>query len=187
MFSCPDLNLIFVWASNKSFGCERTEVWNLFLQLSQVVLLWIAETRINLSPGSVNISIGNSMVSRGIWHKYHEWYFKIVCIWIKSGIYAKYPKETILLFGSWYKAKKLFFHKMRWEQGELLLHLVTSHSLAHIECAFFVCVFVFSISFKFLNSFTLDFWQTLCQLVWKSKHNWIVAMEMKYPPEGISN
>ena len=24
------------------------------------------------------ISIGNRMVSRGIWHKYHKWYFKIV-------------------------------------------------------------------------------------------------------------
>ena len=36
-----------------------------------------------------------------IWHKYHEWYFKIVFgkFWsMKSGIYAKHPKETMPLF-----------------------------------------------------------------------------------------
>ena len=41
---------------------------------------------------------------RGIWHKYREWYVKIVhniwgiCWNIESSIYAKYSKETMLLF-----------------------------------------------------------------------------------------
>ena len=26
----------------------------------------------------MSISIGNSMISSDIWHKYYEWYFKIV-------------------------------------------------------------------------------------------------------------
>ena len=48
------------------------------------------------------ISIGNSMACRDIWHKYHEWYFKIVIrnrqFWnITSGIYAKYHAHIILL------------------------------------------------------------------------------------------
>ena len=55
------------------------------------------------------ISIGNSMVCSDIWHKYHEWYFKIVlhnfavrrvkfeAIWnITSGIYAKYHVQFML-------------------------------------------------------------------------------------------
>ena len=49
------------------------------------------------------ISIGNSMTCRDIWHKYHEWYFEIVIrnrqFWnITSGIYAKYHAHIILLF-----------------------------------------------------------------------------------------
>ena len=48
--------------------------------------------------------IGNSMICNDIWHKYHEWYFKIV-IWnlrkfwnITSGIYAKYHVQIMQLF-----------------------------------------------------------------------------------------
>ena len=50
------------------------------------------------------ISIGNSMICSGIWHKYHEWYFQIVIhnlrqFWnITSGIYAKYHVQIMLLF-----------------------------------------------------------------------------------------
>ena len=57
------------------------------------------------------ISIGNSTVSRGIWDKYREWYFKIHQNitsrrggeWYlgsfeisRAGIYPKYPEETVL-------------------------------------------------------------------------------------------
>ena len=53
-----------------------------------------------------NISLGNSMISSDIWHKCHEWYFKIVLrkwnlrqFWnITSGIYAKYHVKIMLLF-----------------------------------------------------------------------------------------
>ena len=37
------------------------------------------------------ISIGNTMVSRGIWDKYQFWN-------ITRGIYPKFPVETIVLF-----------------------------------------------------------------------------------------
>ena len=49
------------------------------------------------------ISIGNSLICSDIWHKYHEWYFKIVLhnleqFWnITSGIYAKYHVQFMLL------------------------------------------------------------------------------------------
>ena len=57
------------------------------------------------------ICIGNSTVSRGIWDKYREWYFKIHQNitsrrggeWYlgsfeisRAGIYPKYPEETVL-------------------------------------------------------------------------------------------
>ena len=44
------------------------------------------------------------MICSDIWHKYHEWYFKIVIrnlrqFWnITSGIYAKYHVQNMLLF-----------------------------------------------------------------------------------------
>ena len=58
------------------------------------------------------IRIGNSTVSRGIWDKYREWYFKIRQNimsrrgeWYlesfeisRAGIYTKYPEETVLFF-----------------------------------------------------------------------------------------
>ena len=50
------------------------------------------------------ICMGNSLISCDIWHKYHEWYFKIVIrnlrqFWnITSGIYAKYNVQILLLF-----------------------------------------------------------------------------------------
>ena len=58
------------------------------------------------------ICIGNSTVSRGIWGKYREWYFKIHQNitsrrgeWYlgsfeisRAGIYPKYPEETVLFF-----------------------------------------------------------------------------------------
>ena len=40
----------------------------------------------------MRISIGNSMISSGIWHKYHEWYFNFVI--------CKF--ETILKYHEWY-------------------------------------------------------------------------------------
>ena len=48
------------------------------------------------------ICIGNSMICSDIWHKYQEWYFKIVLhnlgqFWnITSGIYAKYQVQFML-------------------------------------------------------------------------------------------
>ena len=52
------------------------------------------------------IGVGNSMICSDIWHKYHEWYFEIVLqnwnlrqLWnIRSGIYAKYHVQIMLLF-----------------------------------------------------------------------------------------
>ena len=53
------------------------------------------------------VCIGNSMISSDIWHKYHEWYFKIVIrnftsgetiLKYPSGIYAKYHVQIMLLF-----------------------------------------------------------------------------------------
>ena len=58
------------------------------------------------------VCIGNSTVSRGIWDKYREWYFKIRQNitsrhgeWYlesfeisRAGIYTKYPEETVLFF-----------------------------------------------------------------------------------------
>ena len=41
-----------------------------------------------------SICIGNSMISRDIWHKFHEWYFKIVRHNLKF--------ETILKYHEWY-------------------------------------------------------------------------------------
>ena len=40
------------------------------------------------------------MICSDIWHKYHEWYFEIVRqFWnIKSGFYAKYHVQIMLLF-----------------------------------------------------------------------------------------
>ena len=49
------------------------------------------------------VRIGNSMIRSDIWHKYHEWYFKIVMhnlrqFWnITSGVYAKYHVQIMLL------------------------------------------------------------------------------------------
>ena len=70
------------------------------------------------------ISIGNSMVSRGIWDKYREWYFKIhqnitsrrgewylgsfEISW--AGIYPKNPEETVLFFVYTTRQRNFVFH-----------------------------------------------------------------------------
>ena len=58
----------------------------------------------NKAENIAEICTGNSMICSDIWHKYHEWYFKIVIrnlrqFWnITSGIYAKYHVQILLLF-----------------------------------------------------------------------------------------
>ena len=39
-----------------------------------------------------NISIGNSMICSDIWHKYHEWYFKL--LYVISGAVRRVKFET---------------------------------------------------------------------------------------------
>ena len=70
------------------------------------------------------ISIGNSTVSRGIWDKYREWYFKIHQNitsrrgeWYlgsfeisRAGIYPKYPEETVLFFVYTTRQRNFAFH-----------------------------------------------------------------------------
>ena len=46
------------------------------------------------------VSIGNSMICSAIWHKYHEWYFKIVIRNFTSHRRVKF--ETILKYHKWY-------------------------------------------------------------------------------------
>ena len=46
------------------------------------------------------ISIGNSMICSDIWHKYHEWYFKIVLHNFTSRRWVKFG--TILKYHEWY-------------------------------------------------------------------------------------
>ena len=87
-----------------------TVLSNTRLQLNKEALKKIACTlAIFVEQG---ISIRNSTVSRGIWDKYREWYFKIhknimsrrsewylgsfEISW--AGIYPKYPEETVLFF-----------------------------------------------------------------------------------------
>ena len=68
---------------------------------SKFFFVKLSEVEINKSPRK--ISIGNSVICSDIWHKYHEWYFKIVTrylrqFWnIRSGIYAKYQVQIMLL------------------------------------------------------------------------------------------
>ena len=67
----------------------------------------------SLLPSLCKVCIGNSMICWDIWHKYHEWYFEIVSrnfmshfgewnlrqFWnIRSGIYAKYHLQIMILF-----------------------------------------------------------------------------------------
>ena len=42
-----------------------------------------------------NISIGNSMIRSDIWHKYHEWYFKIVILYYKFETILKYVLQIL--------------------------------------------------------------------------------------------
>ena len=76
------------------------------------------------------ISIGNSMICSDIWHKYHEWYFKIVIrnlrqFWnITSGIYAKYHVQIMLLFVYTTTRKRFViftcrYFKLRWNTTAL--------------------------------------------------------------------
>ena len=72
----------------------------------------------------VALRIGNSTVSRGIWDKYREWYFKIHqnitscrCEWYlgsfeisRAGIYPKYPEETALFFVYTTRQRNFAFH-----------------------------------------------------------------------------
>ena len=69
-------------ALNYNFECDR------FVELSDNNLtseLVGNRSFLNLKPITIKgiviwlmISIGNSMICSDIWHKYHEWYFKIV-------------------------------------------------------------------------------------------------------------
>ena len=70
------------------------------------------------------VRIGNSTVSRGIWDKYREWYFKIHQNiasrrgkWYlgsfeisRAGIYPKYPEETVLFFVYTTRQRNFVFH-----------------------------------------------------------------------------
>ena len=70
------------------------------------------------------ISIGNSTVSRGIWDKYREWYFKtrqnitsrrgewyLGSFQIsRAGIYPKYPEETVLFSVYTTRQRNFAFH-----------------------------------------------------------------------------
>ena len=46
------------------------------------------------------ISIGNNMISSDIWHKYYEWYFKIVIVISRAVRRVKF--ETIWKYHEWY-------------------------------------------------------------------------------------
>ena len=50
------------------------------------------------------ISIGNSMISSDIWHKYHKWYFEIVTrpVYVVSRAVRRVKFETILKYHEWY-------------------------------------------------------------------------------------
>ena len=70
------------------------------------------------------ICIGNSTVSRDIWDKYREWYFKIHLNitsrrgeWYlgsfeisRAGIYPKYPEEIVLFFVYTTRQRNFAFH-----------------------------------------------------------------------------
>ena len=56
--------------------------------------IWAARNIASYRHWIVLVCIGNSMISSDIWHKYHEWYFKIVIRNLKF--------ETILKYHEWY-------------------------------------------------------------------------------------
>ena len=55
----------------------------------------MVQTQMKRNSNKIGISIGNSMIFIDIWHKYHEWYFKIV---IRN--FVKF--EAILKYHKWY-------------------------------------------------------------------------------------
>ena len=116
-------------------NCEKTV--STFGDTVRLKGVWIrgyqelASKLLDLNRRSVNeVSIGNSMICSDIWHKYHEWYFKIVIrnlrqFWnITSGIYAKYQLQIMLLF-VYITTRKRFvifscrYFKLRWNTAAL--------------------------------------------------------------------
>ena len=79
------------------------------------------------------------------------------------------------------------------ERRELLLYMATYHSLAHVEHlpssqGQFLCVFCFQRFLRVIEFlWAFDFWQTLCFLVWKSKHDHIGCQGNEIPAYSISN
>ena len=65
-------------------------------------------SRITVLPANTTLSsvlticIGNSMICSDIWHKYHEWYFEILLLYVISRAVRQVKFETILKYYEWY-------------------------------------------------------------------------------------
>ena len=115
---------------------NTSQNWKEAMMLLKIICIWINVKHIYLS----DISIGKSMICSDIWHKYHEWYFKIVIrnkfhkplgewnlrqFWnITSGISAKYQVQIMLLFvyTTTYKRFVIFtcrYFKLSWNTTAL--------------------------------------------------------------------
>ena len=85
----------------KRLSVYQSDVSCLVNQQSIIFISYFAEVILaNHSFGYSCTCIGNSMICSDIWHKYHEWSFKIVIMkfeTITSGIYAKYHVQIMLL------------------------------------------------------------------------------------------
>ena len=104
------------------------------------------------------IIIGNSTVSRGIWDKYREWYFKIHQNitsrrgeWYlgsfeisRAGIYPKYHEETVLFF----------VYTTR--QRNIALYVTHIFLFSHVQLIGFTTLFTEEASFPFEYFATVD-------------------------------
>ena len=106
------------------------------------------------------------MICSDIWHKYHEWYFKIVIrnlrqFWnITSGIYAKYHIQIMLLFVYTTTRKRFViftckYFKLSWN----------TTALSQSNCGNFSCSSIITlIAYQFLDLKKAHFFPSPSQL-----------------------
>ena len=75
--------------------CLETASDGLFIIPSFILCNTISMTGMAYDPHQI-FSIGNSMICSNIWHKYHEWYFKILYVILRAFRRVKF--ETILKY-----------------------------------------------------------------------------------------
>ena len=82
------------WTKNyniKNTKCYEMQIWYIWNESLKKFVLQLL---------SWKICIGNSMICSDIWHKYHEWYSKL--LYVISRAVRRVKFETILKYHEWY-------------------------------------------------------------------------------------